>query len=101
MNNIVTHHRLVPSVYAFQCLTGKVIITLNSILLLSTYMYSNIFTGFAYIVHIVTLLHGHQRITMAAQEICQSVAKQHIKSHDVDRSLLEKILSGNYSNNIT
>ena len=37
---------------------------------------------------------------MAAQEICQSVAKQHIKSHDVDRSLLDRILSGNYSNNI-
>ena len=56
-------------------------------------------TGFTYIVHIVTLLHAHQRITMAAQEICKSVAEQHIKSHDVDRSLLDGILSGNYSNN--
>ena len=55
-------------------------------------MYSH--TGFTYIVHIVTLLHAHRRITTVAQEICESVAKQHVKSHDVDRSLLDRILSG-------
>ena len=34
---------------------------------------------------------------MAAQEICESVAKQHIKSHDVDRSLVDRIISGEYN----
>jgi len=46
------------------------------------------------------MLHAHQRIAMAAQEICESVAKQHIKSHNVDRILLDRILSGDNNTNI-
>ncbi|XP_065907535.1 dehydrodolichyl diphosphate synthase complex subunit nus1-like [Dysidea avara] len=50
-------------------------------------------SGFSYVVHIVSIYHAHQRITRTAQDVCESVAKQRLRSSDIDKTLLEKMFT--------
>jgi len=52
--------------------------------------------GFSYVVHVISICHAHQRITKTAQDVCESVAKQRLRSCDVDKTLLDKMLTGKY-----